>query len=193
MTYQGNYICRGICNWGAILCSIQIDYGKKGIRMDVYAIGETKAFNLEMQARKYKFENLCVDNPKIKLNDRAYKYFFIAENYAKLQNERQKAFLKLVIDNQPTNAFGDKITKLVDDAKRNTQWRKQFMDWEIEKAYSFDAGKEEGRIEGMQAKAEEDAIQFLKEGDSPEKISRCIGLPLEQVKELKEKLDTAKA
>ena len=51
MTYQGNYICRGICNWGAILCSIQIDYGKKGIRMDVYAIGETKAFNLEMQAR----------------------------------------------------------------------------------------------------------------------------------------------
>ena len=63
------------------------------------------------------------------------------------------------------------------------------MDWEIEKAYSFDAGKEEGR----QAKAEEDAIQFLKEGDSPEKISRCIGLPLEQVKELKKMLDTAQA
>lgn len=208
---------------------VQVDYGKKGIRMDVYAVGETKAYNLEMQATdtkelpersryylgccdvdslltggkykdlkdtyiificipdlfneglcKYKFENLCIDNPKIKLNDRAFKYFFIAENYDKLQDERQKAFLKLVIDNQPTNSFSDKISKLVADAKRNTQWRKQFMDWEIEKAYSFDAGKEEG----MKAKAEEDAVQFLKEGDSPEKISRCIGLPLERVLEL---------
>jgi predicted transposase/invertase (TIGR01784 family) len=218
---------------------VQIDYGKKGIRMDVYAVGASKAYNLEMQATdtkelpersryylgccdvdsllaggkykdlkdtyiificipdifneglcKYKFENLCVDNPKIKLNDRAFKYFFIAENYDKIQDERQKAFLKLVLDNKPTNPFGDKLSKLVDDAKRNTQWRKQFMDWEIEKAYSFDAGKEEGKLEGIQEKAIEDAKQLLKEGDSPEKISRCIGLPLEQVLELQKSSKT---
>jgi hypothetical protein len=27
---------------------IEIDYGKKGVRLDVYAFGSTKAFNLEM-------------------------------------------------------------------------------------------------------------------------------------------------
>ena len=27
---------------------VQIDYGKKGIRMDVYAVGAEKAYNLEM-------------------------------------------------------------------------------------------------------------------------------------------------
>ena len=68
------------------------------------------------------------------------------------------------------------------------------MDWEIEKAYSFDAGKEEGKLEGklegIQEKAIEDAIQFLKEGDSPEKVSRCIGLPLEQVLELQKSSKT---
>ena len=110
--------------------TIEIDYDKKGIRLDVYAEGADKAFDLEMQSTdkgelperaryyqgvldvqalssgadykelkdnyvificvpdifkkglaKYTFENLCLENTEIKLNDRAYKYFFIAENY----------------------------------------------------------------------------------------------------------------
>ena len=138
---------------------------------------------------KYKFENLCVDNPEIKLNDRAYKYFFIAENYDKIKDERQKAFLKLVIDNQPTNAFADKISKLVDDAKHNTQWRKQFMDWEIEKAYSFDAGKKEGE----QMKAIEDARSFYENGASIELIAKSLHMTEEQVREIVETQVSVKA
>lgn len=30
--------------------TVEVDYGKKGIRMDVYAVGTNKAFDLEMQA-----------------------------------------------------------------------------------------------------------------------------------------------
>ena len=141
------------------------------------------------QSGEEKFENLCVDNPEIKLNDRAYKYFFIAENYAKIQDERQKAFLKLVIDNQPTNAFADKISKLVDDAKHNTQWRKQFMDWEIEKAYSFDAGKKEGE----QMKAIEDARSFYENGASIELIAKSLHMTKEQVREIVETQVSVKA
>jgi hypothetical protein len=37
---------------------------------------------------------------------------------------------------------------------------------------------------GSQQKAVEDAINCLKEGDSPEKVARCIGLPLKKVQEL---------
>ena len=137
------------------------------------------------QSGEEKFENLCVDNPEIKLNDRAYKYFFIAENYAKIQDERQKAFLKLVIDNQPTNAFADKISKLVDDAKHNTQWRKQFMDWEIEKAYSFDAGKKEGIQQGKQQKTEEIAKKMLLKKIPEQQISELTGLTVEAILEIK--------
>ena len=210
---------------------INVDFGSKGIRMDVYAkdAGGQKAYNIELQAKdtkelperaryyqgvmdvdllksgqdykdlkttfivficvddifekglaKYTFENLCVEDPKIKMSDRAYKYFFISKNCDKLLNKEQKAFLKMVSNNKSSNAFTDKVKKLVDNAKRNTQWRKQFMDWEREKTYSFNRGLEQG----AQQKAVEDARNFLNEGVAPEVISRCVGLPLEQVLDL---------
>ena len=215
--------------------TIEIDYDKKGIRLDVYAEGADKAFDLEMQSTdkgelperaryyqgvldvqalssgadykelkdnyvificvpdifkkglaKYTFENLCLENTEIKLNDRAYKYFFIAQNYDKILDERQKAFLKLVMSPNATgtDSFTEKVTKLVEEAKLNTQWRKQFMEWEREMARKF----REGIIEGAQQKAEEIAIAFLKEGDSPEKVSRCSNLPLEKVLELQKRI-----
>ena len=210
---------------------INVDFGSKGIRMDVYAKDSDgqKAYNIEVQAKdtkelperaryyqgvmdvdllksgqdyknlnttfivficvddifekglaKYTFENLCVEDPKIKMGDRAYKYFFISQNCDKLLDEEQKAFLKMVSNNKSSNAFTDKVKKLVDNAKRNTQWRKQFMDWEREKTYSFNRGLEQG----VQQKAVETARNFLNEGVAPEVISRCVGLPLEQVLDL---------
>ncbi len=210
---------------------INVDFGSKGIRMDVYAKDSDgqKAYNIELQAKdtkelperaryyqgvmdvdllksgqdykdlkttfivficvddifekglaKYTFENLCVEDPKIKMSDRAYKYFFISKNCDKLLDEEQKAFLKMVSNNKSSNAFTDKVKKLVDNAKRNTQWRKQFMDWEREKTYSFNRGLEQG----VQQKAVEDARNLLNEGVAPEVISRCVGLPLEQVLDL---------
>ena len=180
--------------------TIEVDYDKKGVRLDVYAEGASKAYNLEMQATdngeiperaryyqgildvqalnqgddykdlkdsyvificvpdifqkgfaKYTFENLCLENPQIKLNDRAYKYFFIAENYDKILDERQKAFLKQVIspDEKGSDSFSEKVSRLVVEAKQNSLWRKQFMDLEREKARKFREGKEEGREETL--------------------------------------------
>ena len=48
---------------------------------------------------------------------------------------------------------------------------------------------DERAAEGAMQKAIENAINFLKEGDSPEKISRCIGLPLEKVLEIQKELE----
>ena len=50
---------------------------------------------------KYTFENLCQKNPKVKLNDRAYKYFFISKNCDKILDERQKAFLLTIFHARP--------------------------------------------------------------------------------------------
>ena len=55
-------------------------------------------------------------------------------------------------------------------------------------AEGLSKGQEDGRME----KAVEAAVNFLKEGDSPEKIARCTGLPLEKVRELAESI-TVKA
>ena len=45
-------------------------------------------------------------------------------------------------------------------------------------------GYEDGLADGVSQKAIEDAENFLREGDSPEKVARCIGLPLEKVQEI---------
>lgn len=213
---------------------IEVDYGKKGVRLDVYAVGSTRAFILEMQASdtgelpersryyqgildvselnsgasytdlkdsyvificvpdifgkglaKYSFENLCMENPKIKLNDRTYKYFFIARNYDKILDEKQRSFLKLVMSNESTSDFADKISRLVDDAKHNTQWRKQFMDLEIEKKYAFMEGEKKGKLE----KAIEDAIILIRDFNiEPEIAAQKMDAPLEKVIELQKKI-----
>ena len=211
--------------------TIEIDYDKKGIRLDVYAEGSDKAFDLEMQSTdkrelperaryyqgvldvqalssgadykelkdnyvificvpdiferglaKYTFENLCLENTEIKLNDRAYKYFFIAQNYDKILDERQKAFLKLVMSPKATgtDSFTEKVTKLVEEAKLNTQWRKQFMEWEREMARKFREGKEEGEL----LKAIEAAVLIVnKYKATPESAASDVGAPLDKVLE----------
>ena len=214
--------------------TVEIDFGSKGIRLDVYAKNSTQAFNLEMQAAdtdelpertryyqsaldlddlnagtdykdlktsyiificipdifgkglgKYTFENLCIEDSKIKLNDRAYKYFFIAKNYDKLLNEEQKAFLRLVTSNESTSLFADKVSKLVDNAKQNTQWRKQFMDFQHYMSQSFREGKE--------AKAIEDAVIAVKEFNAtPEFAAKKMNAPLEKVLESLALIDQSK-
>ena len=215
---------------------VEIDYGKKGIRMDVYAYGADKAFNIELQTSdtgelperaryyqgvldvdqlnkgveyselrtsyvificipdifkkglgKYSFENICKENSEVVLNDRAYKYFFIAKNYDKILNEDQKDFLRLVLSNECSSGFSNKISKMVEAAKHNTQWRKQFMEFERQMAYSFREGKVEGLVEGKAEAKEEVVVEMLKKDISPELIAECVKLPLEKVLELQEK------
>ena len=53
---------------------------------------------------------------------------------------------------------------------------------------SFQEGVEVGQAEGIQKKAIDDAIEFLKEEIAPEIIAKCVKLPLEQVLELKKSI-----
>ena len=46
--------------------------------------------------------------------------------------------------------------------------------------------------QGTQQKAIEDAKNFLREGDPPEKVSRCIGLSLEEVNKLAQEIAAEK-
>ena len=52
----------------------------------------------------------------------------------------------------------DKIIKLVEDAKRNTQWRKQFMDFKHHLSQSFREGKEAGLQEGLKKGEQNKAV-----------------------------------
>ena len=66
------------------------------------------------------------------------------------------------------------------------------MEWERQRTYDFEAGREAGLSQGILQGAHDTEVRnaqnFLKEGDSPEKVARCVGLPLEEVIELQKQL-----
>ena len=217
---------------------IEIDFGAKGIRLDVYITDTGKLFDLELQVantqelperaryyaasmavdslksgQKYKelsdshvificmedvfenelpvytFENICLEDGKTKLNDRDYKHFFIAPTCAKmLEDEEIKSFFDFLVTGTPSSSFTKELEVYVAEAKQNHNYKRQFMNWERQRAYDFADGKQEGLQEGANKKALEDAENLLREGDSPEKIARCINLPIETVLELQKKI-----
>lgn len=118
------------------------------------------------------------------MGDRAYKRFFISKNCAKLFDERQKAFLRMVTENKASDKFTGRVLELLRDAKRNTQWRKQYMEWEREKTYIREDAIEEGR----QAKAVEAARNMLNlKVGTIEQVAQITGLSVEQVLQLQQK------
>jgi hypothetical protein len=109
------------------------------------------------------------------------KHFFMAEKCAKLIKDTEvREFFEFLVSSTAKSNYTKELEDYVIDARHNMQWRFQYMTWERQRAYDFDAGKEAASIET--------AKNFLMEGDSPEKIARCCSLPLEQVLALKEEL-----
>ena len=143
---------------------------------------------------KYIFEYLCIDEPSIRLKDRTRKCFFIASNCDKLiTNKEQYAFLKMVIQNKSESTFTDKILDLVTDAKKNTQWKRQYMDLEREKLYAYDDGLEKGLTQGLEEGAKKKAIEAAKNllkmnVLTIEQIASAINLSVEEVTALRDSL-----
>ena len=135
----------------------------------------------------YTFENICKENGKTRLNDRDFKHFFIAPTCAKmLEDGELRAFFELLISNKPGSTFTSDLKKYVDDAKKNMQWRHQYMTYLRQRAYDLEEGKEEGRNE----KAVEDAILLIKKYKAtPESAASDVGAPLNKVLEV---LNTSK-
>ena len=125
----------------------------------------------------YTFENLCLENNKIKLNDRSFKHFFIAPICAKLvDNKDIRDFFNFLISNKASNKFTSELHNYVADAKHNMQWRIQYMTYERQRAYDLE--------EGMNRKAIEAARSFYENGVSIELIAKSLKMTEEEIKEI---------
>ena len=103
---------------------------------------------------------------------RSEKGLMAAENIVKYMSEADANWFT---QNSRYIAEHDKNTQLHNAEKRG-----------IEKGVQqgIKQGIQQGIKQGEQKRAEETARKMLAEGDAPEKVSRCAGLPLEQVLEL---------
>lgn len=162
-------------------------YDSRGVRLDVYVKDSDRIFDIEIQTGDYDdlllraryYQGAC----DVATTKRQTRYLIMT-----------KAMLYFIMQ-----------VRIIKNAKSRSEWEDDYMNFqdilEEEKelareaghAEGLETGLAEGRQAGLAEGREEMAVltakNFLKEGDSPEKVSRCTGLSLEKINELAAELN----
>ena len=100
---------------------------------------------------RYTFRNLCLEekeNP-LELGDGTTKVILNAKGSVGEISPSLKGFLDLVLGLQPPAASAGsyaRVQKQVDIAKRNSVWRREYMNWEMTLSVERDKGRYEGEM-----------------------------------------------
>lgn len=76
---------------------------------------------------QYTFENLCIEDMDLKLNDGAKKIFFNANGYRNAEDEDVREFLKYVNGEESDNPFVKELKTKVAQVKANKKWRLEYV------------------------------------------------------------------
>ena len=105
-----------------------------------------------------------------------------------IKDKEVKSFFEFLISNKAQTGYTADLSKYVADAKRNTQWRLQYMTVERLERAAFRNGHEQGVAEGIvtgeQQKAVKAAKNFYANGASIELIAKSLEMTEEQVQEI---------
>lgn len=119
---------------------------------------------------QYTFENFCLEDKELKLNDGTKKVFFNANGYIHAENEDVREFLKYVNGGKSDNPFVKEIEDKVAQVKENKEWRLEYVtllmrdqeNQEIGIEIGKQIGREEGREEGIRG-----TVSVLREMNIP--------------------------
>lgn len=113
----------------------------------------------------YTFENLCKEDSSIRLNDGAIKIFLNASGTKGEIGENLKGFLDLVAGKATDNPFARKVEKAVQEAKKNREWRHEYMTLAMRDQENIERGIEQGLKQGIK-----NMIETLRELAVPEEL-----------------------
>lgn len=95
----------------------------------------------------YTFENMCREVPELPLGDETYKIFLNAKGVSQNVSAELQAFLEYVAGKQSDNQFVKRLEKAVAAAKKNKEWRHEFMTLYMRDRENIEKGREQGRQE----------------------------------------------
>lgn len=98
---------------------------------------------------QYTFENLCLEDTELKLNDGTRKVFFNASDYVHAEDEDVREFLRYVNGGKSDNPFVKEIDDKVTQVKANKEWRMEYMTLLMREEEIREEAREEGREEGI--------------------------------------------
>lgn len=108
----------------------------------------------ESNKSMYEFENICINKPELKLNDGTHKIFLNTKGDRSGISKELKLLLDYFDGKEPESKLAKKIDQKVFEAKRNDQWRREYMSYQMELDRQYRNGREEGIKEGMEKGSE---------------------------------------
>lgn len=154
----------------------------------------------------YTFENRCVEDPELKLQDETQKIILNTKGYLEDVSQEVRDFLHYIehtteeAARKSSGTLVKNIQKKVEQVKRNRGLEVEFMTFEEklkeEKKYSWEEGHEEGHKEGLEEGLKEGQKKGLAEkaistakklkmaGVDIETIADSVGLSEEEIRAL---------
>ena len=140
----------------------------------------------------YEFNNFCIQDKNLKINDEVRKIIFNTSCYSKEKDIAIKEFLKYIETGSATNVLTQKIETIVERLRSNNSFRDVYMNNTLyfmdlkraAKTAGFNEGFSDGITAGSSQKALETAKNMLSKNIPIEIISECTELSLEVVKNL---------
>lgn len=145
---------------------------------------------------RYTKQSRFMETDTIPYDDKTHHVFYNCSAWKKESDKEVREVMKFIYSLKADSNFTQKLETATDCAKANSVFKDEYMYLEDvieeEKEIAREEGLAEGRakglaeglIEGINKKAKETAVALLKEGIAIDTISRCTGLPLEQIKEM---------
>jgi predicted transposase/invertase (TIGR01784 family) len=164
--------------------SLLLKGGKYKDLPDCYIVFICSFDPFNMGLYKYTFENRCVEEPELALEDGSKKVFLNAAGIRGDIPDEMKEFLEYFRTHQPGGDFTGAIDDAVKTQRDNENGRLDYMML----SDIYDEFKEACREEGREEGREELIIQALKSGNSAEQVADFLKLPVEEVKRIEEKI-----
>lgn len=135
---------------------------------------------------RYSFENFCVEDKSLSLNDGAKRIFFNTKDYMESEDEGIRAFLRYVEGEPSEDSFVQKLDAKIKQVRENTEWRAEYMTLLMRELELMEEAEEKGIEKGIEQAKMEMAIEMLKENIDINLIVTISKLPKEEILKLKD-------
>ena len=132
----------------------------------------------------YTFENICLEDRQIPLQDGTKKVIINAEAFGKAENTELKGFLEYVKTGTANTDFTGRIETMIQAVKHNEQARKEYRFMSGFEMDALDKGIQQGFADGAYQTKLETAKNLIDIGLSVENISKATGLSREEIEKL---------
>ena len=128
---------------------------------------------------QYRFENLCVNDYNLALGDETVKIFLNASGTMDDASEDMKKFLEYIGGKISDNPYVQELEAAVIEARKNKEWRHEFMTLEMRDRENLERGRSEARSEII--------LNALNKGTSADTLVEVFGFSREEILAVKEK------